>query len=260
MTHDADSTSFRARAPAFCAVLVLALLWELLVRVLGVPEYIFPTLTRVCYELLVSGGTVLYHLLITLGVACLGLLVGTSMSLGTALIFARFGLIRRALLPILIAGQAIPVVALAPYFLIWFGPGLTSRVLLICILVFLPGLLVTVEGLRRSRRDAGLLFDVIRVTPSRRFRWLTVPLAMPAIASAIDLTAALSVIGAIVSELSGQPNGVGFLVIIASYQFDTPAVFAVLSAAAIGSFVLFSLVRLGTLTLRRKFAIYYEGG
>lgn len=237
--------------------LLLIIVWELFLDWASIPKYIFPKPTDIFETLITSFTPLLQNLIITGIVACIGFIAGCCLAFACALILVRVDSIAAIALPVIIGIQAIPIIALAPYFLIWFGPGLQSRVMLTTLVVYLPALLITMNALRERNPDALKLYDSVRASENNKFWLFSVPSAAAAIASAMDVTASLSVIGAIVAELAGSANGVGFVVIQASYSLDTPRVFAILFLAAVMSYCLFSGVRVITASLRHRFSIRY---
>lgn len=230
---------------------------ELYLRFFEVRQYIFPTPSSIFIEIFDQFSILIYHVGVSFLIAIASFLLGLLVAFASAVWLARLPILRRVALPGLIAMQAIPLIALAPYFLIWFGPGPLSRVLLSTLLVFFPALLIMFNGLRASNADTERLFKSIRVSDSQMFRYVSIPAAVPALASAMEVTAALSVIGAVVAELAGQPNGIGFVIIQATYVYDTPRVFAILAMGACASLVLYYVVGVVGRRLRKEFAFHY---
>ena len=242
--------------PLWVYVLILGSI-ELFLKSINIKQYIFPAPSSIFIEIVKSFPILIYNVAVSFSIAIASFALGIVIAFVSAVLLARLPILRRVALPGLIAMQAIPLVALAPYFLIWFGPGPFSRVLLSTLLVFFPALLIMFNGLRARNKDTELLFKSIRISEGRMFRHVTIPSAVPALASAMEVTAALSVIGAVVAELAGQPNGIGFVIMQATYVYDTPRVFAVLTLGAVASLALYYVVGMAGQRLRQKVAFHY---
>ncbi len=239
-------------------VLVVSLLiglaiWEGLVLVLQLPAFILPSPVQVWQRLLLSlqGGTLLHHSLVTLWEVLLGLFVG-----GVCAMLGGYGLARSATLeklvsPYLVASQAIPMVAIAPLLVIWFGPGMFSKVLICSLIVFFPVLINTVVGMRAAPRA---LRDLMQSLDASRFQtliFLEIPAALPVFLGGLRVGATLSVIGAVVGELVGADEGLGFLINVARGQYDTALVFVAVLTLIAMALLLYGLVILAESRLLR---------
>ena len=120
---------------------------------------------------------------------------------------------------------AIPTVAIAPLLVIWFGPGLFSKVLICALIVFFPVLVNTVVGLRSVPENLRDLMRSLRADRWQTFRLLELPAALPVLLGGLRIGATLSVIGAVVGELVGADRGLGFLINVGRGQYDTALVF-----------------------------------
>ena len=131
----------------------------------------------------------------------------------------------RLLSPYLVASQAVPLVAIAPLLVIWFGPGLFSKVLICALTVFFPVLVNTVVGLRAVPENLRDLFSSLAATRGQVLWNLEIPAAMPVFLGGLRIGATLSVIGAVVGEFVGSDRGLGFLINVSRGQYDTALVF-----------------------------------
>ena len=170
-------------------------------------------------------GAILRHTLATLEEVLLGLLVGTFLATCLGYLIARSPTLERLLSPYLVASQAVPVVAIAPLLVIWFGPGLFSKVLICALIVFFPVLVNTVVGLRAVPQNLRDLMRSLRATRWQTLRYLEIPAALPVFLGGLRIGATLSVIGAVVGEFVGSDRGLGFLINVARGQYDTAAGF-----------------------------------
>jgi NitT/TauT family transport system permease protein len=192
------------------------------------PAFILPSPGQVALRFWQSGtdGTLVRHTLATLEEVLLGLLVGTLLATAMGYLIASSPTLERMLAPYLVASQAIPVIAIAPLLVIWFGPGLFSKVLICSLIVFFPVLVNTVVGLRAVPKNLHDLMRSLHATPLQVLRYLEIPAAMPIFLGGLRIGATLSVIGAVVGEFVGSDRGLGFLINVARGQYDTALVFA----------------------------------
>jgi NitT/TauT family transport system permease protein len=220
--------------------LLLALLfWALLARFGGFPAFILPGPGLVWQRLLevIADGSLLRHTLTTLTEVLLGLALGVSVAAGLGYTLAKFDWLERLLSPYIVASQSVPVVAIAPLLVIWFGAGLLSKVLIAALIVFFPVLINTVVGLRAVPLGLRDLMRSLQATPWQTFRLLEVPAALPVFLGGLRVGATLAVIGAVVGEFVGADRGLGFLVNLGRGLYDTALVFV----------AIFSLVTLAML-------------
>lgn len=224
---------------------VLALLgWELLVRVAQLPAFILPGPGVVWARLLAAlqDGSLLRHLTVTLQEVLLGLLLGAAVAGLLGYWLARSPRLERLLAPFVVASQSVPIVALAPLLVIWFGPGLLSKTLICALIVFFPILINTIIGLHGVPQDLRDLMRSLQASPAQTFRLLELPAALPVFLGGLRIGATLSVIGAVVGELVGADRGLGFLINVGRGQYDTALVFVAVFALVAMALALYGLV------------------
>lgn len=203
------------------------LLWQLAVWLLKLPAFILPSPGQVLERSMIAikDGTLIRNLSATLLEVIVGLLFGSLLATGLGYSLARSRLLERVLSPFLVASQAIPMVAIAPLLVIWFGPGLFSKILICALIVLFPVLVNTVVGLRAVPESLRDLMRSMRATRIQMLRYLEIPSAMPVLLGGLRIGATLSVIGAVVGELVGADRGLGFLINVGRGQYDTALVF-----------------------------------
>ena len=203
------------------------LAWELAARFSGLPPFILPGPGKVWGRFLqaLGDGSLLAHTAVTLGEVLAGLCLGVSAATLLGYLLAKSHRIERVLSPYLVASQAIPVVAIAPLLVIWFGPGLISKVFICALIVFFPVLINTVVGVRSVPDDLRDLMRSLQATRWQTLRLLELPAALPILLGGLRIGATLSVIGAVVGELAGSDRGLGFLISVGKGLFDTALVF-----------------------------------
>ena len=241
-------------APVSLAAAIL--LWWLVTRTAGLPAFILPSPWQVAIRFwkALADGSLLDNSLATLTEVLMGLLVGTAVAVMLGYAIAKSRLFERLIAPYLVATQAIPIVAIAPLLVIWFGPGIFSKVLICALIVFFPVLVNTVVGVRAVPRPLHDLMSSLYATPVQTLRYLELPAALPILLGGLRIGATLSVIGAVVGELVGADRGLGFLVNVARGQYDTALVFV-----AVFTLIALALALYGAVTLLEwKFLTWQE--
>ncbi len=211
-------------------VVVFLALWEALVAILKYPPFILPGPGRVWARFLiaVADGSLWYHTSLTLFEIFAGLLLGVSTATLLGYVIAKSPTLDRILSPYIVAAQAVPIVALAPLLVIWFGFGSVSKILVCALTLFLPVLINTAVGIRSVDRNLRELMRSLGASRWQTFRMLEVPAALPVLLGGLKIGATLSVIGAVVGEFVGADRGLGFLINLARGLFDTPLLFVAL--------------------------------
>ncbi len=225
--------------------LALALLiWELVVRLWRIPAFILPSPGLVGKRLLqvLGDGSLLYHTLFTLLEVLAGMAFGVIAATTLGYLLAKSSFVERLLSPYIVASQSVPVVAIAPLLVIWFGPGLLSKVLVCALIVFFPVLINTMVGLRSVPDDLRDLLRSLRATGWQTFVNLEVPAAMPVFLAGLRVGATLAVIGAVVGEFVGADRGLGYLINRARGQYDTALVFVSVLTLVLLALLLYGLV------------------
>jgi NitT/TauT family transport system permease protein len=227
--------------------LALALLaWELVVRITGFETFILPPPELVLEKLgeSLTDGSLVHHALVTLGEVLAGLALGATAATLLGYLLAHWPALERLIAPYIVASQSVPVVAIAPLLVIWFGPGLTSKVLICALIVFFPVLVNTIIGLRGVSKDLRDLMISLHATRWQTFHLLEAPAAMPVFLGGLRVGATLAVIGAVVGEFVGADSGLGFMINRARGQYDTATVFVAVLALAAMALSLYGLVLL----------------
>lgn len=240
------------RAFILPASIILGLLiWEFAIYIWDPPPFILPSPSLVwtrLYQVLLDG-SLLRHTLVTLSEVITGLVLGVCVATGLGYALAKWPAVERLLSPYVVASQSVPIVAIAPLLVIWFGPGMLSKVLICALIVFFPVLVNTVVGLHSVPEDLRDLMRSLKATRWQTFRLLEAPAALPVFLGGLRIGATLAVIGAVVGEFVGADRGLGFLINRARGQYDTALVFVALLALVLMALALYGLVIL----LERRF-------
>ena len=228
--------------------------WEAAVRTAETPTWLLPAPSVVARTLWIDRGLLAGHATVTLAeigigfalALVLGVLLGAAIDASVVL--------ARALYPLVVASQTVPIPALSPLLIIWLGHGLGPKVVVTALVAFFPIVAGTVDGLRATDREVLALLRSLGAGRWARFRLARLPQALPSVFSGARVAVAVSVIGAVFGELVGAEAGLGYLLTRSTAQFQTARVFAaivVLSAIGIGLFALVALAERVLLPWRR---------
>jgi NitT/TauT family transport system permease protein len=241
--------SWSALAAQFApALLLLALLaaWQIVVWLQVYPPFIIPPPLAVWQKgvEVIADGTLWGHIQATMGAVVAGLAVGLAAAVGLGYLIAKNRVLDHALSPLIAAFQSAPVVAYAPLLVIWFGSGLTSKIVTSALIVFFPMLMNTVVGINSVPTALRDLMRSMQATRWQTFSKLEVPAAMPVLLGGLKISASLAVIGAVVGEFVNANAGLGYLINLARSQYDTPLVIVAVLALTLMARLLYSGVRL----------------
>ncbi len=228
------------------SLLIGLALWQAIVLLFDLPAFILPSPIQVGARMLsaIKEGLIQRHLFHTLLEVILGLAAGSILAVIVAYLLAKSPAVEKMVSPYLVASQSIPTVAIAPLIVIWFGPGLLSKVLICALIVFFPVLINTLVGLREVPQDLRNLMQSLHATRWQTLRYLEIPSTLPIFLGGLRVGATLSVIGAIVGELVGSDRGLGFLINVGRGQYDTALVFVAVIALILMASGLYGLVLL----------------
>lgn len=235
-------------APPFVLVLLLLAAWEALVRWVALPAWLLPAPSQIAWTFVEQWAVLRGHVGATLVETALGMLVSLLVGFGLAFAIDAAPLVRRALYPLLVASQTVPIVAIAPLLVIGLGFGLLPKVLVVALVTFFPIVVNTVDGLQAADRDAVRLLQAMNANRWQTLRLLRIPAALPAICTGLKLAVTYSVIGAVFAEWIGANAGLGVYIARSLRAFRTDQVFVAAFVTALLSIVLFSL----TVALERK--------
>lgn len=247
----------RARAWLLPVTLALGLAgWAAAAEWGGLTDYMLPSPWAVVQRGLSSlaDGSLIRHAWVTLQEVLVGLGLGVAAAAGLGYLLAKSRTVERLLAPYIVASQSIPIVAIAPLLIIWFGPGRISKVLICALIVFFPVLVNTVVGVRSVPDDLRELMRSLRATRWQTLALLEAPAAMPVLLGGLKIGATLSVIGAVVGEFVGADEGLGFLVNVGRGLYDTPLVFVAIFVLIALALSLYGLVAM----LERRLLVWRD--
>jgi NitT/TauT family transport system permease protein/putative hydroxymethylpyrimidine transport system permease protein len=227
-------------------LLVIAVLlggWELTVRAGAVDSLLLPAPTQIAQSLWEDRALLAPDLWVTTYEVVLGLAAALVLGAALAVAMHMVPAIDRALRPLVVGSQAVPIPVVAPLIVLVLGFGLAPKILIIALICFFPVVVNVSDGLRDSDPDARKLLRSLHATPWQRLRFLDAPSALPAGFTGMKVAAAVAVIGAVLAEWSGSDAGLGHLLITANGQLETARAFAattLLIAEAVALYALFA--------------------
>ncbi len=220
----------------------LVLVWQSLVWITGVPPYILPGPLQVARAVHAHPRILAYHAGITFVEILSGLVLGAVVGAGSALSMIASARFKRWLLPVLVVSQAVPVFALAPLLVLWFGYGMLSKVAMAVLIIYFPVTATFYDGMRRIDPEWLELARVMDAVPTAVIRHIRIPGALPAFASGLRVAAATAPIGAVVGEWVGSSEGLGFYMLHANARMQIDVMFAALAVLAVLALSLYFLV------------------
>jgi putative hydroxymethylpyrimidine transport system permease protein len=235
---------------------ILGLSWEASVHYFKIPSYILPGPWKILKVMWQRMDLLAAHALVTLTEIGLGFWLALVVGLTLAVLIHSSRIIERSFLPLIISSQTIPVFAIAPLLILWFGYGIGSKVVMTAIIVFFPIVINTVEGLKAADPDTLALLTILEASPGQMFFKVRVPQSLPFVFSGIKIGVAVSVIGAVIGEWVGAREGLGYLMIHANAQLQVELVFASIFWLSILGMGLYGLV----VVLERLLVPWRHGG
>jgi NitT/TauT family transport system permease protein len=218
---------------------IVFVVWEAIVRLFAMPQYLLPGPGPVLASLGHNFGSILGQTGWTAFTVFIGFIIAALFAIPLAMLSVISPTLERLIYPPMVATQSIPKIALAPLFIVWFGFGLTPKVAVAFLIAFFPIVIDTVVGLRSIDPAMLQMGRSMGAPPSRIFLKLRLPHALPAIFGGLKVASSLAVVGALTGEFVGSDHGLGYLLVQASGNLNTPLLFAtlvVLSAIAMGFF------------------------
>lgn len=222
----------------------ILLIWETFVFVFYIPAYLLPRPTEVLSEIIINFNSLLKHTGITMLEASIGFLLGNILGFVVAVIFSHSKTAEKALYPYTIALKTTPILAMAPLLVLWFGTGITSKIVASAVVCFFPILVNTIKGLKSVDNDYLNLLKSFSAKKYQIFIKLRLPNSLPYIFSALKISTGMAVVGAIVGEFVGAKEGIGFIILTSTYHLETAEMFAAIIMSALGGVLFFYLISL----------------
>jgi NitT/TauT family transport system permease protein len=220
----------------------LVALWQLVVSVFTIPAFILPGPAAVWHAAAQFGANWIPHALATISIALLGFGVAIVVGVLLAVIIVHSRTLSQILTPAIVVMQIVPKIAFAPLFLVWFGLGWVPIVVITFLVAFFPMVVNAAVGLADIERDLLDLARVLRLSWWRVLWSIRFPTALPHLFSGLKIASTLAVIGAIIGEFVGSNRGLGYLILIANNNLNTPLALASIALVSLFGLVLYTAI------------------
>lgn len=239
-----SQSTIRSKLPAIIAIASLLILWQFVCELGLVPQYMLPSPIEVIKAFINERKLLFENSVITLKEAFAGLSLGVSTGFVAAVLMDRYEIFYKAFYPIMVITQTVPTIAIAPLLVLWFGYEMMPKIILIILSTFFPVAVGLLDGFRNADKDAIGLLRSMGANNFQIFRHIKFPSALPQFFSALRITVAYSIVGAVISEWLGGFGGLGVYMTRVKKAFAFDKMFAVIFLISAISLLLMALVNL----------------
>ncbi|WP_137725679.1 ABC transporter permease [Prescottella subtropica] len=232
-------SAVRRLLPAVVVAALLVAAWQIYVSVSGIRPQVLPSPARVAGQGWSHRDDIAVHAWATLQVTLLGFAVSLVVAWALAVLVDFSPWLRRALVPLFVVSQTLPIIAIAPLMIIWFGFGLLPKILVIALATFFPMAIGLIEGFASADRDAGALLRGMGASRWQQFRYVRLPSALPRFFTALRIGVTYAVVGAVFAEYVGASAGLGIYMSVQKNSFRTDLVLAAVLVTATISVALY---------------------
>jgi ABC-type nitrate/sulfonate/bicarbonate transport system permease component len=232
----------RRSGPPLVLAAVLLVAWEVYARSSGVSPFVLPAPSQVLASLWDFRAEAVRNALPTIVETLIGFAASIAAAIGVAIALDRLSIARAAVEPLLVGSQTIPIVAIAPLVVVWFGFGIVPKVLVVILVTFFPITVALLQGFASTRGDATDLMRSLGASPGDTFRKLRWPTAVPALFTGLRISATYAVVAAVIAEYVGATEGLGIWMQLSQRSFRTDLVFAAILLTAVLSIALYAAV------------------
>lgn len=218
------------------------LVWEIVASISTLPEFLLPRPSKIIVEVVSQFKFFLGHLGVTLFSAITGYLIALLLSFTLAVIFVHSKTLERGLYPYAIAIKVAPILAIAPFVILWFGIGVISKIVIVALVCFFPLLVNTIKGLKTVDEDALTLFNSLSADKWQIFLKLRLPSSLPFIFQGLKISSTLAMTGAFVGEFLAADRGIGYLITINTRILNTTTAMAALLVMILAGILFFLLI------------------
>ncbi|MGE5396158.1 MAG: ABC transporter permease [Chitinophagales bacterium] len=216
--------------------------WEGIVRWQAIPNYILPGPFEVAVSFYKNFPIIVSHSAVTILECIMGFILAVLLAFIIAILMDEIKPFKEAVYPLLIASQTVPIIFIAPLFIIWFGYGIMPKIIVVVLVCFFPIAINFLSGLAGIDQDYINLFRSMRASRLQTLRLVKIPLAMPTFFSGLKISATYSVMGAVIGEWLGAERGLGLYMTLSQHSFQVDRVFAAILAITILSLILFGMI------------------
>lgn len=220
----------------------LILIWEMVSRIEIVPTYILPAPTTIIKTLITTMPKLMEHAYITAMEAVVGFIISIIFAMIIAISMDSIPVVRKAIYPLIITSQTIPIITIAPLFAIWFGFGYLPKIVIVVLVCFFPITLSLLEGLSSVETELLNLIKSMGASKIELYKIVKIPAALPSFFSGLKISATYSIMGATIGEWVGGKDGLGVYMMRVKQSFATDKVFAVIIVITLLSVMILKLI------------------
>jgi NitT/TauT family transport system permease protein len=231
----------------------LLLAWEAAIPILGIRSIILPPPSEIIRVIVMRHDLLLTHLWPTLCLTLAGFGLSVAGGIAVAILVTYSSIIRKGFYPVIIVSQVVPKISIAPLFIVWFGTGTLSSLLLAFLVAFFPMTINSAMGFQSLDEDIHRMARAYMASPWQIFRKVQIPHALPFIFGGMKISVTLAIIGVIVSEFVASQEGIGYLIKLSGGLLDTPLMMAAITVLSISGLVLYWII-----AEVEKIAIYWQ--
>ena len=222
-------------------IFLLLIIWQIGILIFDTPNWMLPSPVAIFQEIIDSKNILFKHSLVTLNESFWGLLLAIILGVIFGIIIFSFKTAERSVYPLIIASQTIPIIAIAPLLLIWIGPGILSKIIVVVLISFFPVVVNLIDGFKNADKDYEKMLKTFNASKIQILLKIHFPFALPYLLSGIKIASVSSIIGAVIGEWVGSTEGLGWLIKVSSPQFLTERMFASIVILSFMAIILFSL-------------------
>ena len=241
-TNFLRTRSFRHHLEPFAFIGLILVIWQILSSSGIVPGYMLPSPVKVVKAFVSDFSLLMFHLRITLVEAFFGITVSVILSFLFAVIMDSFAFVKRSVYPVLIVSQTIPTIALAPLLILWFGYGISSKVILIVLTCFFPITISLLTGFATVEKEVVKLLISMGANKTQILKYAKLPSSIKSLFSGLRISVSYSIIGAVISEWLGGMRGLGVYMIRVKKSYSYDKLFAVIFLISVLSLLLIKLI------------------
>lgn len=216
-------------------IMIIVILWQFIITIFSVPSYFFPSASVVFNAMKLNYNTILSNASLTLIESLIGFSIANILSIIIALYLAFNREFEDYIMPFAVLLKTIPILAITPLLVLWFGSGIESKAATAGLICFFPSLVNVLRGAKSLDSDMIELFKLYSATKIQLIKFLIFPSILPYLFSALKVSSSLAIVGALVGEFIGANQGLGFLIITNYYNLNIAMVFAtIITSSLIG--------------------------
>ncbi len=225
-------------------IVAMLVLWELACVLFSVPEYLLPRPSTIIARLVDDWRLLADHVLVTITETVLGFALAVLVGVVAAVLVTTSERIKDLLMPLIVVTQLVPKIAIAPVALIWFGYGLSSKVVMAFLIAVFPIIIDMAAGLTMVERELVELLRSLGASRWKIFLKVQIPNSLPHLFSGMRVSMTLAMIGAVVGEFVGGSQGLGYIIVVGTSELKTALVFAAIFVLTAAGFLVYVLIEM----------------